>query len=394
MQYVSRHVFVSCLLLAAFAGAVAGGLVTVASSYISTAPMRSSSLPESTAHLTTSSEDQELVAVVKRSLPSVVAIDVRKDVATLRASRHPLMDSPSAPELVTSTQQRIGGGSGFFVSNDGMIVTNRHVVDDTSATYSITTQDGSTYPVTVLDTDSVLDLAILKANVSSTSPLELGDSDTADIGETVLAIGNALAEFQNSVTKGVISGKNRHVIAGGFGGDELIEQAIQTDAAINPGNSGGPLIDAHGNVIGVNTAVSADGQSLGFAIPSNAVKQAIESVKKTGHIIRPWLGVRYFMIDPDMAKADHLPVNHGAVVEQGSSSQDIAVIPGSPADHAGIQENDIITEIEGQEINADLSLSTLLSRYAPGDHIQLTILRKGQKKTLTVILDTRTAHNH
>lgn len=387
MQYVSRHVFVVCMLLAVISGAVAGGTISLITPYVtnqSTGAVGSkTSAPEL---LIAEGEDQQVVAVVKRTSPSVVAIDVRKQVPVYRRMQQ---DAPASSDMPSTTQQRVGGGSGFFVSTDGLVVTNRHVVSDKAATYSITTQEGKSYPATVIDTDTVLDLAILKALVSSTIPLELGDSDTANVGETVLAIGNALAEFQNSVTRGVISGKNRRLLAGGMSGDELIEEAIQTDAAINLGNSGGPLLNLQGKVIGVNTAVSADGQSLGFAIPSNAVKQAVESVKKTGRIVRPWLGVRYFMIDAEMAKRENLPVNYGALVSRGASPRDLAIVPGSPADRAGIQENDIILEIQEQKLNGVKSLATILSRFAPGDEVTVKVLRQKEEKILTLKLDER-----
>lgn len=391
-QYVSRHVFVVCMLLALVAGGFAGGAVTIIAPYVKGTPFAQQvagrvNAPEI---LISGDEAQQTVNVVKRTSPSVVAIDVRKTVSASR-TRVPRLDSPFAVDNVSTTQLRVGGGSGFFVSTDGLIVTNRHVVDDETATYSITRQDGSQYPAKVLDVDSVLDLAILKVELTDTVPLELGDSDAAEVGQTVLAIGNALAEFQNSVTKGVISGKNRRIIAGGAGGDELIEEAIQTDAAISPGNSGGPLLDLNGKVIGVNTAISESGQSLGFAIPANAVRQAVESVKKTGRIVRPWLGVRYFMIDADTADRERLTVKYGALVSRGASPRDVAVVSGSPADKAGIKENDIILEIQGQKLSDEQSLSTILSRFAPGDEVSVKILRQREEKMLTLKLDERTA---
>lgn len=392
MQYVSRHVFVVSMLLALVAGALAGGAVALAVPYVRRQPSVGQALtrlnePEI---LVSGDEARQVVSVVKRTSPSVVAIDVRKTVSVSR-TRRPRLDDPFVIDSPSTTQLRVGGGSGFFVSTDGLIVTNRHVVDDETATYSITRQDGSQFPAKVLDVDTVLDLALLKVELTDTVPLELGDSDAAEVGQTVLAIGNALAEFQNSVTKGVVSGKNRRVVAGGAGGDELIEEAIQTDAAINPGNSGGPLLDLQGKVIGVNTAISEGSQSLGFAIPINAVRQAIESVKKTGRIVRPWLGVRYFMIDADTAERERLSVNYGALVSRGASPRDVAVVTGSPADKAGIKENDIILEIQGQKLSDAQSLSTILSRFAPGDEVSVKILRQREEKMLALKLDERTS---
>lgn len=386
-QYVSRYVFVVSMLIALIAGTVAGGAAAFFAGYFAdTSAAAPVGAPEL---LIVPSDEQTVMNIVKRDLPSVVAISVSEKISR-KTSPHLYYQGPSSSIAnLPDVRRKIGGGSGFFVSQDGLIVTNRHVVEDAKADYTVVLQDGTTYPAKVLDRDPSLDLAILKVDIAHAPSLVLGDSDTIQIGQTVLAIGNALAQFQNSVTKGIISGTNRRVLADGLGGSELIEEAIQTDAAINPGNSGGPLIDLRGDVIGVTTAVSGDGQSLGFAIPSNAVKQAVESVKKTGHIIRPWLGVRYFMINDDVAETNNLPVRYGALVSRGSSPKDAAVAPGSPADKAGILENDIILQVQGQKLTDDHSLASVLSRFSPGDQVDIQVLRHGEEKTLKLILDER-----
>lgn len=385
----------SAVFVAALVGAVAGGVAgywiprvmqPVEVQRLSTSP--------SGELFVAGNEEEQVVRVVKRSLPSVAAIQVTQEVA-LRPATDPFFQDIN--ELLAPPQtrrQRVGGGSGFFVSKDGLFVTNRHVVEDTSAQYSVVLQNGERHTATILDVDPVLDLAILRIEgVQGIEPLALGDSDTLQVGQTVLAIGNALAEYQNSVTKGIVSGMNRRIIAGGNGGSgaELIEEAIQTDAAINPGNSGGPLLNLRGEVIGVNTAVSLNGQSLGFAIPSNAVKRAIESVQKTGKIVRPWLGVRYFMINEESAERDRLPVKYGAFISRGSAPRDPAVVSDSPADKAGIKEGDILLEIEGQKLTDERSLATVLGRYFAGDEITIKLLRDGQEQTVQVTLDQRTS---
>ncbi len=338
--------------------------------------------------LVAGSEEEQVVRVVQRSLPAVVSIDVSRTVSTTRTS---FFDEDQLNILPPSIRRRIGGGSGFFVSADGLLVTNRHVVDDKTAQYAVTLQDGKQHPAKILAVDPTLDLAILRVeNVSGMPVLELGDSDAVLVGQTVIAIGNALAEFQNSVTKGVISGKNRRLIAGGVGGAEVLDEALQTDAPISPGNSGGPLLDLRGRVVGVNTAVSSDGQSLGFAIPINSVKRAVESVQKSGRIVRPWLGVRYFMIDADTAERDRLPVTYGALISRGASPRDPAVVSGSPADKAGVKENDIILEVDGKKLGNDRSLASALGAFTAGDTVQLKILRDGKELQIELTLDERT----
>ena len=388
-QYVSRHVFVVSVLSAILAGAVAGVGVSLTRPYLSNSLPTSIRGPAVSDFLLPQGEEQEVIRVVKRVSPAVVAVNVTRAVATTRGSASSTVEMPVSPLVPLPGGRRLGAGSGFFVSADGLIVTNRHVVDNANAEYVVTLQDGKRLPAKVLGVDPSLDLAILKVETSEAPSLELGDSDTLEVGQTVLAIGNALAQFQNSLTKGVISGKNRRLIADGVGGAELLEEAIQTDAAINPGNSGGPLLDLRGRVIGVTTAVSEGGQSLGFAIPVNAVKQAVESVKKSGRIIRPWLGVRYFMIDEELSRRDRLPVSAGALISRGASPRDLAVVPGSPADKAGVKENDIIIEIAGKALSDDRSLATALSRFAPGDEVQIKVLRQGEEKMLTLKLDER-----
>ncbi len=388
-QYVSRHVFLVSVFSAVLAGAVTATVVTLVRPYVSDALPAAVHGPSASEFVISQNEEQEVVRVVKRVSPAVVAVNVTRAVPVPRGNASSTVQAPASPLLPLPGGRRLGAGSGFFVSADGLIVTNRHVVDNVNAEYVVTLQDGKRVPAKVLGVDPSLDLAILKVEMTNAPSLELGDSDTLEVGQTVLAIGNALAQFQNSLTKGVISGKNRRLIADGVGGAEILEEAIQTDAAINPGNSGGPLLNLRGQVIGVTTAVSEGGQSLGFAIPVNAVKQAVESVKRTGRIIRPWLGVRYFMIDEELSRRDRLPVSAGALISRGASPRDLAIVPGSPADKAGMKENDIIIEIGGKALSDDRSLATALSRFAPGDEVQVKVLRQGEEKTLTLKLDER-----
>lgn len=333
--------------------------------------------------------DEQTVAVVERTQSAVVSIIISKDASKLPSPEFidPFTGEPFWPmQNFPQGIQKVGGGSGFLVSADGLIVTNKHVVEDEEAEYTVVLRNGDKLPAKVLARDPVLDLAVLDIEGENFPYLTFADSETLKVGQTVIAIGNALDEFRNTVTKGIISGLNRRLTAQSNQTVELIEEAIQTDAAINPGNSGGPLIDLQGRVIGVNTAISFDGESLGFALPSNSAKRDVAQVQKFGRITRSFLGVRYLIIDEDLIKKNQLSIDHGVLVQRGSSSSDLAVIPGSPADKAGIKENDIILAVNDVVIDDEHSLSSLMGRYLPEDQIKLKIYRQGEEIEMTVTL--------
>ena len=254
---------------------------------------------------------------------------------------------------------------------DGLIATNKHVVADTQATYKIVTKDDKTYDVQKIYRDPANDLAILKIDAKDLQPVELADSSKLKVGQFVIAIGTALGEFRHTVTTGVVSGLGRGITAGSplEGAVERLDNVIQTDAAINPGNSGGPLLDSAGQVIGVNTAVSQEGQNIGFAIPINVIKDAINNFNKTGQFSRPYLGVRYRMIDQKTAILNEVP--QGAYVQE--------IITGSPAERAGIAEGDII--IKPKDIAREVST------HRVEDKMEIEVWRGGETKTLTVTLE-------
>ena len=284
--------------------------------------------------------------------------------------------------------QQVGAGSGFLVSHDGLIITNKHVVSDKSAEYSVFLNDGTKYPAKVLARDPVNDLAVLKITASGLPYLQFANSDTIQVGQTAIAIGNALGEFRNTVSVGVVSGLARSVVAGDRSGmSEQLENVIQTDAAINPGNSGGPLLNLDGRVIGVNVAVAEGSQSIGFSIPANVAKSVADSVKKVGIIVRPYLGIRYTPITPELKDANHLSVDYGMLVIRGNSKDELAVAPGSPADKAGVVENDIVLEADGKKLSGETSLATLVRNHKVGDTMTLKVLSKGTTKTLKVKLE-------
>lgn len=283
--------------------------------------------------------------------------------------------------------QEIGGGSGFLVSADGLIVTNKHVVADESASYTVFTNDGTKYEAEVIARDPANDIAVIKIKGSNLPFLQFGNSDTLQVAQTAIAIGNALSEFRNTVSIGVISGLSRSIVAGdGFGQAEQLEQVIQTDAAINPGNSGGPLLNSAGQVIGVNVAVAQGSENIGFALPANTVKSVVESVQKTGKIVRPFLGVRYVQITPVLKERNKLPVDYGVLVSRGETPEDLAVLPGSAADKAGLVEGDIILEVDGKKLDENTSLAAIVRTKNVGDTVRLKVLSKGSEKEVTVKL--------
>lgn len=286
----------------------------------------------------------------------------------------------------TSTGQ--AAGTGVIVSDNGYVLTNKHVIEGASK-ISVVLDDGTTYSdVKIAAVDPLNDVAFLKIDgVSDLKAAKLGDSKTITVGQQVIAIGNALGEYQNSVTSGIVSGTGRSLTAYDASGtsSERLSDMIQTDAAINSGNSGGPLVNAAGEVIGINTATSASAENMGFAIPIASVKGMLKQLIETGEAKRAYLGVYSAEITPDVAEEYNLPVSSGAYVY--SDSKYSAIIKDSPADKAGIQTKDIITAVNGVMIGAKGSLSTLIGEYKPGDIVQLTVIRDGKEIAVNVTLD-------
>jgi len=356
------------------------------------------------------SQESMVVDAVKKAQPAVVSVIITKDVPVLEkyysdpfGGNDPFGNSdqfggndpfggfnfqiPQYRQNGTEKKE-VGGGSGFIVSPDGYIVTNKHVVSDPKAEYTVFIGENKTkYPAKVISTDPVNDIAVIKIEANNLPYLEFADSDHLDVGQTAIAIGNPLLEFKNSVSVGVVSGLSRSITAGdGAGQSEQLEGVIQTDAAINPGNSGGPLLNLQGKVIGVNVAV-ASANNIGFSLPSNLVKNAVDSVKKNGKIVRAFLGVRFVEINDQIKDANKLDVDYGDLVAKGKNPNELAVIPGSPADKAGIVENDIILEVDGKKLDKDTSLSHYISTKKAGNQIKLKLESKGQQKEVTVTLE-------
>ncbi len=346
-------------------------------------------------------QDSLVTSAVEKANPAVVSIAISKNVPIYVQDNTPdngrsfdFFGFPfdlNVPQLRQkgTQKQEVGGGSGFIVSPQGLIVTNRHVISEKDASYAVFTNDGKKYDVKVIAQDPVLDIAVLKISSNHTFPyLTFGDSSKLKLGQTVIAIGNALGEFRNSVSVGVVSGLSRSIVAGDYSGSaESLDQVIQTDAAINPGNSGGPLLDLNANVVGVNVAVAQGSESVGFALPVDTVKSAVISVERSGEIIRPYLGVRYQEITDALQEEKKLPVNYGVLVSRGENASDVAVISGSPAGKVGIVEGDIILEVDGVKLDDTNSLASLIRKKSVGDTTVLKIIHKGKETTIKVILE-------
>ncbi len=347
------------------------------------------------------SYEEAVIRAVERVSPSVVSIIVTKDVPILEEYYYNPFEEferyfgeefdirvPQYREKGTE-EQEVGGGTGFIVSADGLILTNKHVVSDEQAGYTVFTNDGHQYEAQVLARDAFQDIAVLKIEAEGLPVVKLGNSDELKIGQTVIAIGNVLGEFRNSVSRGVVSGLSRSVVATGGGSTELLEDIIQTDAAINRGNSGGPLLNLKGEVIGINTAMALAAENVGFAIPINYAKRGLEQVKESGEIVYPFLGIRYTMITPSLAEEFSLPVENGAWVGRNRLGQEIgeAIFNGSPAEKVGLKQDDIVLEFDGQELNQHNTLAKVIRQYSPGERVELRVLRDGREIVLRPTLD-------
>lgn len=303
--------------------------------------------------------------------------------------------SPTVVSIVTSQvsgqgffQQEVeGAGTGIVISEDGYILTNKHVISE-ARSVQVVMSDGTRHSdVTVVGGDPLNDIAFLKIkNVSDLKVATLGDSGAMRVGQDVIAIGNSLGQYQNTVTSGIVSGLGRPVTAASSELNSRVESLtdlLQTDAAINPGNSGGPLINSAGQVVGINTAIAADAQGIGFAIPINAAKGMIRGVIANGKVEKAYLGVQYVAITPDVRTQYKLSVDQGALVRSGSGS---AVESNGPADKAGIKDGDIITKVNEKSVGNQGGLGSLVAEFMPGEKVTLTIIRDGkeQQKTLTL----------
>lgn len=337
-----------------------------------------------------SQETTRQIVSSESQLISQIASEVGPSVVSVNVTDERVQNTLFGPRSVT----RESAGTGFIISKEGIIATNRHVIPAGVEEVGVTLADGTELTdVRVIgrtsDSDP-LDVAFLKINDAKgreLKPIKLGDSSKMEVGFKVIAIGNALGQFQNTVTAGIVSGYGRSVTAASEtgGGAETLQNLFQTDASINQGNSGGPLVNMQGEVIGVNTAVAGGAENIGFAIPIDDVKGLISSVLETGKLQRPYLGVRYISLTDDYAYQFNLDTKRGAYLAPARGQR--TVIPGSPADKAGLKEKDIITEVNDKPINEKNSLISLLGRHSVGDKVTLTVVRDGKEMKIDITLE-------
>jgi len=326
--------------------------------------------------------------------PAVITIVISKDLPQVEGFYYlPFGDKNFLiPQLKKgkSEKTKIGGGSGFIVSPDGYVLTSQHVVSDPEAEYVVITDPQRKFPAKVLGRDPINDIAILKIEGEGFPYLELGDSDQIEPGESVIAVGNPLGEFHDTISAGIVSGLSRFVTAYSGLSQEMahLKGLIQTDAAINPGNSGGPLVNMDGKVIGINAAMMENAQNLGFAIPINYAKKDLEEVKQYGKIKRPFLGVKYLILNQEIARQNRLPVGYGALIIRERFGEE-AIVKDSAADKAGVKEFDILLEINGEKITEKNPLANILQKLGTSNEIEMKILRNGKEIIAKVKLEEK-----
>lgn len=327
----------------------------------------------------TITQNQEKLVLAEGEIVSDVAQKVSPSVVSI------VVESRQLSLFDTATTE--AAGTGIIISKDGFILTNKHVIPANSSSVQVVLSNGRTFEnVRVVGRDPLNDIAFLKLNdVGDLTPARLADSSDVRVGQQVVAIGNALGEFETTVTSGIVSGLSRDLVAGTGMDVERLEDLIQTDTAINPGNSGGPLVNLKGEVIGVNTAIADQAQGIGFAIPINATKGLIKSVNEKGRLARAYIGVRYVSLNADLAKEAGLSVQQGALIQGGGETP--AIIANSPAAKAGLREGDVITKVDGADITRTNSLGLTLSQKVPGDTLTITYLRDGRTNTTKVTLE-------
>jgi len=332
------------------------------------------------------------VKVAKKVCPAVITIIISKYLPKIEGFYFfPFGEEefifPKFKEEKEKT--KIGGGSGFIVSEDGFVLTCAHVVSDPDADYTVIVSPTEKYQAQILARDPLIDIAVLKINSEKPLPfLELGDSDKIELGEQVLAVGNPLGEFEDTLSAGIVSGLSRKITAFAGKKSATLRGLIQTDAAINPGNSGGPLVNMEGKVIGINTAMVFGAENIGFAIPINYAKKILEEVKLYGKIKRPFLGIRYIILNEEISRFQKLPVNYGALIVRERFGEP-AIVEGSPAEKAGLKEYDIILEVDGEKITEEKTLADILANKKAEQEIELLVLRGKEEIKLKVKLEEK-----
>lgn len=339
-------------------------------------------------------ENGSYKTVWESAAPAVVSVVAMKDLSAYY-DQFSFFGSPQTPTQEGELSQ-VSSGTGFIITPDGLVVTNKHVVEDDEAEYIVIMDDGTQLDAEVLDKDPLNDIALLQIvgddeRLGDLPTVEFADSDVISVGDPVLAIGNALGEYSNTTTVGIISATGREIIASsGMGSSENLVNLIQTDAAINPGNSGGPLLNLNAEVVGMNTAIDTTASGIGFAIPANDIAMVVKSYQEFGRIVRPYVGVSYISVNPVVQKRFKLEVDTGVLVMGDEKAGISGVQEGSPADEAGILDGDVILAVEDQALTTTYSLSNAIAGYLVGETITLTIWRDGETLTLELELVERT----
>ena len=342
--------------------------------------------------------DFQVIRAIKKALPAVVSIVGNKQLPKKKGEPSQfwgLFEDKKTPFNISSQlkkdSKKISSGSGFIITNDGIIATNSHLISPLVEEYRVILNSGDEFAAKIMATDFLNDLVFLKVEAKGLPIIELGDSEKLELGQTAIAIGTALGEFQNSVSVGVVSGLSRFISAKSMisGKVSKLRGLIQTDAAVNPGNSGGPLINLSGQAIGINTALVFGAENIGFAIPVNHLKEDLREIKKYGKIRKPYLGVRYLLLNSNLKQRNSLPVGYGALVISEDLPDDKAVIPNSPAEKAGIKEFDIILKCQNQEITEKMPLEEILKRLDNLKEVEFEILRKDKRLFLKATIEEK-----
>lgn len=345
--------------------------------------------------------ERTIMYAIKYALPGVLTIAAKKEISKVKEEMQKMGLNPNEfaerlKEEASEGKVSISSGSAFVVDTSGIVLTNKHVIQDKDAEYSAVI-DAAHYAIEVVAKDPLADIAIIKIKEppKCLPMLRLGTSRNIQLGETVITIGNALGEFQNTVSVGIVSGLSRYLSATtDFDGHhERLRGLIQTDAAINPGNSGGPLINLSGEVIGINTAVVYGAQNIGFAIPVDRARRDLKEIKEVGHIKTPFLGIRYVLLNKKLREHLKTPVDSGAFIMREGITEEHAILPKSAAALAGLQERDIIIEADNIKITQEKTLEDIIDTHAVGDTLELRVLRKNIPLSFRILLEDREKFN-